>query len=72
MEFTGLLPPYGLQDGAPPLTSFRARNAMQKRRSPSIIVLSILRSFRKLSESVGRLASVQVSLLTSDLITPVI
>ena len=72
MKFTGLLPPYGLQVIVAPLTSIRARNAMQKRRSLSIIVLSILRSFRKLSESVGRLASVQVPLLTSDLITPVI
>ena len=52
MEFTGRVSSPELQDGAPPLTSFRARNAMQKRRSPSIIVLSILRSFRKLSESV--------------------
>ena len=71
MVFTGRLS-LGLQTISIPLASFMKRNVMQKRRSPSTIVLSILRNFRKLSESGLAPSGCTSPFLRCNLITPVV
>ena len=71
MVFTGRLS-LGLQTISIPLASFMKRNVMQKRRSPSTIVLSILRNFRKLSESGLAPSGCTSPFLRCNLLTPVV